>query len=149
MTPTCYEDESLLIGITSLLDEILSSIEQQSRTATPGVGGNRQMSDQFLTWLMDVCLLRSIKRSAPFATTTSSSSSCVDNPLLHILESPEVQAEPTASSSSGGGGAGDIRLSSACMRRQLCERILKLFSRISRFLFHSRSIDVDVSVCAL
>jgi len=113
VAPTCYDDEVLLINLTSLLDEMLHLVE-----STGGLQESTNVSQNFLLWFLEDCVLYS-DRSVHILGHGS--------PLLRVLESSEPQPEPASTGN-------EAHISSVSIRRQLCKGILSLLSRTARML---------------
>ncbi len=135
MSPTCYEDEALLAGITALVDEALARCDPRTDGA------------DFVAWAINSCVLRSPRRSAPLSGQAQAV-----NPMLDALSHQHHHNASSAVSDTigclpGRGGAG-IRLSPPVCgaRSRLCERILGLFARISRILHaHPAVVEAEAA----
>ena len=112
VAPSCYDDEALLINLTSLLDEMLHVVE------SAGLEQNDLLSQNVLLWFLQDCVLYS-ERNVQILGHGS--------PLLRVLESSEPQPEPVSSGN-------EAHVSSVSIRRQLCKGILCLLSRTARML---------------
>ena len=120
--PSCYDDELLLSNLTSLINEMLHVVESNS------VDGLEEISEAFLLWFLQDCVLSSDKSSQILGN---------GSPLLKVLESSEPQPEPMSSSN-------DAHLSSMTVRRQLCKKILSLLSRTARMVLSQRENEVSL-----
>jgi len=136
IAPTCFEDEQLLTNITSLLDEIFGIIESSLDifsniiVTSSGFQNKQLVSDEFLMWATKLLLINPSTRCSKPLTGSS-----VGNPLFYMLESYEFV--PSTKSF-------EVGVTPQQTRRRLCEKILRLFSRLSRFLYRSTCVEFKV-----